>query len=439
MTMGHRAGGGVNAQEPLQGTFGPAPGLSHVSRLDERLGLASGCSFVSAENATLIIELPDGSHRECVDFTSAFGSVNFGHRNPAVEQRVQAGSDVVGFCYPREADDLARWLCIHFGSGLDDRVLFQVGGSFAVSAALALAQRARPGRVVAIGGGFHGLGCDSQAITSIQRSSALQWTEWIEPLANQVVVLEPGATIDDWKGISCVIYEPVQGANGYVPLSAEWLSQLERAAQSSGVITIADQIQAGFFRHGVLSMAHAMGLQPDISLCSKSLTNGMYPLSAVIYPAALEPNLWQPFLAHTFQTGTLGYAAGLAVSAYIDDTPLTEMASDVEDALEGFASEHLRDDALGLAVAQATHVTGPTLSFEPHKPAREVIRAAFAEGILLCAGGPVFERIRVAPPLTIRREQLHHGLAVLAHVLTESSSGVLAGVSAPGRMRTSGG
>lgn len=390
-----------------------------LSRLDERWGLASGYSYVLGSNAIVVLGLPDGGQQEFVDFTSVYGSVNFGHSNPDIGRCLQKGSDLPGICYPPEAEQLARWLCRNFGSRPNDQVLFQVGGSFAVSTALAIARRARPGKVMAVSGGFHGLGLDSQSITSIQISSTLQRTSWIKALSEDVMIVEPGTVMTDWSGISCVIYEPVQGANGYIPLPANWLLEVEQAAQEAGVITIADQIQASFYRHGVLNKARALGLSPDISLCGKSLTNGIYPLSAVIYPVELEPSEGQPYLAHTFQTGTLGYEAGAAVATYIDGTPLEEMACDIEEALRRFANSHLGGDGNGSGQYQ-THISGPTLSFQPTQPARDVVGAAFAHGLLICSGGPSFERVRVAPPLTIGREQLTHGLTLLAEVLERS-------------------
>lgn len=396
---------------------------SSLSRLDERFGLTSGCSFVSGRNAVVVFSLQDGSRREFLDFTSVFGSVNFGHRNPHIECRLQNSADLAGFCYPREADQLADWLCRHFGTHTNARVLFQVGGSSAVSTALAIARRARPGRIMAIGGGFHGLGSASQSVTSVQLAYALQRTSWTEVLGRDVVIVEPGATVESWKDVSCLIYEPVQGANGYVPLPAEWLRELERSAKGEGVITIADQIQAGFYRHGVLNKARALGLNPAINLCSKSLTNGMYPLSAVVYPAELEPDLWQPFLAHTFQTATFGYEAGTAVADYIDKSPLEKMALDIENVLRRFADKYLNNGGEG---AFKTHISGPTLSFQPMSPAREIVRSAFSRGLLLCSGGASFERIRVAPPLTIGREHLLHGLDLLAGVLERESSEMVA-------------
>jgi 4-aminobutyrate aminotransferase-like enzyme len=388
-------------------------GISRLSRLDERFGIAQGLAYVSASNAVVRLVDDEGRARDYVDFMSAYGSVNFGHNNECIRAAVARNADTVGRFYPVEAEQVAVWLCQRLGREEGGRVLFQVGGSHAVGAAIALAQRERPGIVLAVQGSFHGLGVESLAASSIQHTSALQSTALLRGLDPFVRLLVPGAVPETWDGVSCLIYEPVQGANGYIPLDPDWLGELERQAASARVVTIADEVQAGFYRHGSLSPARAMGLSPDIQLFSKSLTNGTFPLAAVVYDARLEPRCRQAFLAHTFQTSAMGYYWAKAVADYIDTAPLRDMVDAVNAALVRFGA--LLD---GSGAATDIHVTGPSLSFRPLSiSAREVVVRAQTLGVLVFAGGAAFERIRVAPPLTVLSDQLEAGLKALAHVL----------------------
>ncbi|MCK9896093.1 aminotransferase class III-fold pyridoxal phosphate-dependent enzyme [Frankia sp. AgB32] len=379
---------------------------SYQSRLDEAGVLDQRYVLVHADNATLDLVGETGAPHRCIDFMSAFAAVNFGHRNPAIERALTRSSDLTGLFHGPDADRVAQWLCARLPDPPGRRVLYQVGGSFAVAAALALARRARPGRVMSIEGGFHGLGVDAAALTSVQRRFSLHDTGFADLLAPEVVHLTPGVVPRAWDGISCLIYEPVQGANGYVPLDREWLGEVTSSAASAGVITIADEIQCGFFRHGEFSPATAWGLDPDIVLYSKSLTNGMYPLSAVVYRRFLEAGADPVYLAHTFQTGTLGTAAAYEVTRYIDDNDVAGMGAAV-----GTRLAELADRLRTAGLARAVHAIGPSLSFEPTAVAsRDLVRQAFTDGVLVFSGGRHGERIRVAPPLTIPDAQLLAGI-----------------------------
>ncbi|HTX96954.1 MAG TPA: aminotransferase class III-fold pyridoxal phosphate-dependent enzyme [Mycobacterium sp.] len=382
--------------------------MSALSRLDERVGLAAHLTYISADNATLVL-VHNGVPRRIIDFMSCYGAVNFGHRNPRFEKCLSDGSDTVGVCYPPEAEQVARWLCAKTGLGDEGRVLFQVGGSFAVSTAVSLALRRRPGKMLAVEGCFHGLGADTLALTSIQHNFALQYTQLPMSLNLQVVTLAVGQLPDSWHDISCLLFEPVQGANGYVPLDVHWLRLLVSAAKSAGVTVIADEVQAGFYRHGYLSPSFTWGLDPDVYLYSKSLTNGMFPLSAVVYRHSIEPHERHAFLAHTFQTATLGYRAAHAVTTYLDEVPVHEMVSAIETELNA-AAHRLRTAAF----ADDIHVCGPSLSFRPRVvDARQLAADALSSGLLVFVGGSDFGRIRVAPPVTIPIPQLREGLAIL--------------------------
>ena len=258
-----------------------------LSDLDESRALREHWTCAQALNASLTLSRSDGSTEEFTDLCSSYGAVNFGHCNEDIRLPAQLGVDLVAGIYPPEAEKFARWLTDALDVR-DFRVLFQVGGSFAVSTALSLSLRNRPGKILAIEGGFHGLGLDALSATTAQRSMALHETPIRQSLASFVEVLTPGVTDIDWPAISCLIFEPIQGARGYVPLDTDWLHELCGQAKAAGVTVIADEIQCGFYRFGDFSVARNMGLKPDVLLFSKSMTNGLYPFSAVVYRQTLE-------------------------------------------------------------------------------------------------------------------------------------------------------
>lgn len=389
-----------------------------VSPLDESGLLSDRYTLANADNATLVLHDGSGNERVCTDLMAAYASVNFGHRNPDIDRALSGGSDLAALFSPAEAESVAEWLCSVVSDSASRRVLYQVGGSFAVSTALALARRRRPGRILAIEGAFHGLGQDALAATTVHRDLALQETGLSGLLQGQMGHLTPGTLPDNWDDVSALIYEPVQGANGYVPLDRSWLAVLESSARAAGVTVIADEIQCGFHRHGPLSVSAEAGLDPDIVLFGKSLTNGMYPLSAVVYRRSLEQGAAAPvYLSHTFQTGALGFAAAAHVAHYLATADVTGMCERVGSLLSAAAARWSAD-----GLVRDVHVTGPTLSFAPAAVSgRDVVRAAFRRNVLIFTGGAEGERIRIAPPLTIPQAQLAAALDAVGDALRENT------------------
>ena len=182
---------------------------SALSRLDEAGLLGEPYTLVHADNATLVLHDAVGTEHTCTDLISAYAAVNFGHRNPAIDEALKSGSDIAALFTPAQAGWVADWLRSAAGDA-GSRVLYQVGGSFAVATALALARRRRPGKICALEGAFHGLGVDSLSITSVHRNLALQDTGFSDYLDTEVHRISPGQVPDSWADISCVIYEPVQ-------------------------------------------------------------------------------------------------------------------------------------------------------------------------------------------------------------------------------------
>lgn len=383
--------------------------MTRRSLLDESQLLAADHVLLHAENATVTLAGPDQRARDYTDLMSAYGAVNFGHCNPRIDAAAGMGADIAACFYPPEADAFADWVCDQLQlPGYE--VLFQVGGSFAVSTGLALAERARRGRVLAIEGAFHGLGQDTLAVTAIQHELALQAGRGVAGLGRSVDFLQPGADPPDWRHYSCLLFEPVQGANGYVPLDRDWIRTLAADAQAGGCIVIADEIQSGYYRHGEFSLSRAWGLRPDVLLFSKSMTNGAYPLAAVVFRSGIATKEHHSVrLAHTFQTGVLGYRAAMAVAHYLDGSPVASLVADVERQLCR-ASQVLA----GVDGLREIHVIGPSLSFEvPMGLGRTIIRRCFGDGVIAFVGGANAQRIRVAPPLTIPASQLVVALETL--------------------------
>ncbi|MCY9589765.1 aminotransferase [Paenibacillus chitinolyticus] len=387
-----------------------------LSVFDEKSIYGADYYLAGSKNEFLILEDREGRRKHYIDCMSAYASVNFGHCNPDIAPFRELRSDIAACFYPKEAEQYAQWLLGKLKApGYE--LLFQVGGSMAVSTALSIGQRVREGKIAYLRGSFHGLGLDALAVTSVHKNFALQQTSLLGELEKHCIEIEPGQTDIPWETISTFIYEPVQGANGYIPLPAKWLTDTAAEARRHGVIVVSDEIQCGFYRHGHLSVSCHLGIEADVYLFSKSMTNGLYPFSAVVYRGSLKESIpGSLFLAHTFQTSSLGCFAAMAVAEYIDASRPEELCGEIEALIR----EHFPFE---LPLLRDVHLTGPTLSFEVEGVSgKSIVQQCLERGILIFTGGPAGQRIRFAPPLTIEKTNLVYAIKQLADVLTHAGA-----------------
>ncbi|MEC0106293.1 aminotransferase class III-fold pyridoxal phosphate-dependent enzyme [Paenibacillus taichungensis] len=386
-----------------------------LSAFDEKSIYGADYYLAEARNEYLILEDRDGEQKRYIDCMSAYASVNFGHCNPDINPFQDLRSDIAACFYPKEAEQYAKWMLNKLNAP-DYELLFQVGGSMAVSTALSIGQRVRKGKVAYLKGSFHGLGLDALAVTSVHKNFALQQTPLLENLQNHCIEVEIGQRDIPWDSISTFIYEPIQGANGYIPLPEEWLRSITLEAQQQGVVVISDEIQCGFYRHGHLSISCHLGIQADIYLFSKSMTNGLYPFSAVIYRGGMKESIKDSlYLAHTFQTSSLGCYAAMAVAEFIDANNPQDLCNSIEDVIRNYFPFNLKS-------LREIHLTGPTLSFEVEGVnGKDIVQQCLERGILIFTGGPTGQRIRFAPPLTIEKTNLIYAIKQLTEVLQNVS------------------
>lgn len=375
---------------------------SRLSKIREIPDHVAGWQFMRAANAVVTLRDQGGAERDFIDLMAGYGAINFGHCNTSIDPFCNVACDLVPGIYPPEAEAFGEWLCRRLDLP-SHKVLFQIGGSFAVSAALAMAQHVRPGRILSVEGAFHGLGLDALSLAPGQEHGTLFGTALLHGISEQVDVIGRGERPSDWSAYSCFIYEPIQGSAGHIRLPIDWLADMEQAAKRAGVTVIADEILCGYFRHGWFSPARSNGLSPDILLYSKSMTNGLYPSSAVVYSGAIEDALSDDiFGEHTFQASALGCRAAMAVAKYLD-------AFDVVGAV-------VRLDRVfdaGLATLGLGHRTACTLTLQPSVAPEIVAQRCFRDGVLITITGADDQYICLVPPLTIEVERLAEAMDIV--------------------------
>jgi ornithine--oxo-acid transaminase len=82
--------------------------------------------------------------------------------------------------------------------------------------------------------------------------------------------------------IAAIFIEPIQGEGGVILPPPGYLTEVSNLCKKHNVLFIADEIQTGIGRAGYLLASQMEGVHPDIALLGKSLSGGLYPVSAVL-------------------------------------------------------------------------------------------------------------------------------------------------------------
>ncbi|WP_428933790.1 aspartate aminotransferase family protein [Streptomyces sp. ACT015] len=385
----------------------------HLSPKLALTGSFAGRGAVEESARGCRVTLSDG--RSALDFGS-YAVTLLGHRHPAVTAAVREQLETMptstrSLANPVTADAAAR-----LSGYLDDRlpkVYFGLGGADVVEVAVKLARLATGrGRVLAVRGGFHGKTLGALALTH----SPL-YRVGLRGCAVDVVHLDPGdpdaVRRETAAGdVAALVFEPVQGENGAVPLPREVLRQWCEDAHRHGAFSIADEIQCGLRRCGERSVALADRLPVDAVLFGKPLGGGVVPLSALLCSERMyAPLAADPFLhSATFGGHPLSCAALPAALTAIEEL-----------AERGAGSAALLDEALTALAARypgaVVEVRGRGLlrgvEFATPATAGAVVVGLAGAGLLVspCLGRPT--TVRLLPPLVATAAEITEAVGIL--------------------------
>ena len=99
--------------------------------------------------------------------------------------------------------------------------------------------------------------------------------------ANLADELERIVALHDASNIAAVIVEPVAGSTGVLIPPKGYLERLRNICTKHGILLIFDEVITGFGRIGAPFATSFFGVQPDMIVMAKGLTNGAVPMGAV--------------------------------------------------------------------------------------------------------------------------------------------------------------
>lgn len=247
----------------------------------------------------------------------------------------------------------------------DARVFFCGSGSEAVDSAMKLArlahvQAGRPERTLIISRmrGYHGTnygGTSAQGLP-LNKVGYGPLVPDVEQIASDD--LEALSVLMTQRGntVAAILAEPLQGAGGVYPPSADYLKGLRKLCDQHGAFLIFDEVITGFARLGTWFGANFYGVKPDLLCFAKAVTSGYQPLggvfvgNAVRKPLEADPDF---FLRHgyTYSGHASACVAALVNLEIIEREGLRDRATvigkRIGDALQALARDGVIDHARG--------------------------------------------------------------------------------------------
>ena len=227
------------------------------------------------------------------------------------------------------------------------------------------------------------------------------------------------------EDIAGVMMETYQGVGpDFAPV--EYVRHLAAWCHQHRVVLIFDEVQAGFGRTGRFWGFEHYSVTPDLICCGKGISSSL-PLSAVIGRAEIMDQFPPGSMTSTHTGNPVCCAAALASVKKIVREDLPGNAARLEPVLlaglQRIQSRH--PEVVGHVTARGLVGGLQTIKRgrkEPdHDLAHAIVERCYHKGLLLFAPvGAWGQTVKIAPPLTIPRDALEEGLAVLGEATDDA-------------------
>lgn len=356
----------------------------------------------------------DQEDNEYVDFAGGIAVTALGHAHPelvgALNDQANKLWHLSNVMTNEPAIQLAQTLCeLTFA----ERVFFANSGGEANEAAFKLARRygwqhhgEGKHEIIAFQNSFHG-----RTLFTVSVGGQPKYLEGFEPAPGGIRHAEFN-NLDSVKELisskTCaVVVEPVQGEGGVLPADPEFLKGLRELCDEHEALLVFDEVQTGVGRTGHLYAYQHYGVTPDILSTAKALGGG-FPVGAMLTTADIAQTLTVGTHGSTYGGNPLACAVAQRVIDVISQPEVLkgvhQRSKTLQDELKRIGDQYgLFDEVRGEGL-----LLGCVLSEAWKGRAKEVLRAAAEEGVMVLVAGP--DVIRLAPSLIIPERDIEDGL-----------------------------
>lgn len=370
--------------------------------------------------------LGDVQGRQYIDMMSGYSAASLGHGNRRIVDALVAQASRLGVTSRAFHNDvLPLWMReLATLTGLP-RVLPMNTGAEAVETALKIARKwgeqvkgIAPGtaHIIACEGNFHGrtLGVLSLSTEPQYRAGFGPFLPNMHTVAyGSVQALAERIEAVGARNVAAFLVEPIQGEAGIRVPPTGYLKAVEALCRRHDILLIADEVQTGLGRTGKLFCVEHEQVRPDLLALGKALGGGVYPVSAVAGTEEAMCVLRPGDHGSTFGGNPIAAAVSLEALRQLADPRLLEHVRESGQWALATLRQALADCSAVLDIRGMGLFIG--LEVRPDIGARTVVQALLRRGVLTKDTHETV--VRLAPPLTITREELGCAIEQVVAVL----------------------
>lgn len=262
--------------------------------------------FVRGENMFLF----DETGKKYIDGISGLWNVSLGYGNRRILDSIINQMNELSYInlYSANTPIVKKYAnrLIEFLDNDFSRVLYTCSGSESNECAIKIARkyqklksRYSKNKIVVFDMSYHGTTYAAMSASGIDQVES----ENYKPIVNGFILLNTPFFIksdesnEDFKNkclndlenleycaddIAAFLIEPVIASGGIITLPDWYIKRVEKIAKDHDILLIFDEVATGFGRTGSMFVYQEFGIKPDIMCISKSISNGIIPMGAVL-------------------------------------------------------------------------------------------------------------------------------------------------------------
>ncbi len=396
---------------------------AHFLQLEEKYGAHNYHPLPVVLKEGKGIYLWDVEGKKYMDFLSGYSAVNQGHCHPVILKAFQEQAAKLTLTsrafYNDALGPFEEYMHQVFGY---DKLLPVNTGVEAVETGIKLCRRwayekkgvkENKAIIIVCEGNFHG-----RTTTVISFSSDPSSKKNFGPYMpgflvipyNDLSALENALEDPDVAGF---LVEPIQGEAGVVIPDEGYLFKAKELCKKANVLFIADEIQTGLGRTGAMLACDLENIRPDIVLLGKALSGGMLPVSAVLADDEIMMNIKPGEHGSTYGGNPLACRTSIAALEVIRKEGMEKNAIRCGDLLRNelraIGSKHIQ-------LIRGKGLLNAIIIDHPEEEAAWTLCLELMKNGLL-AKPTHGDKIRLAPPLIITREQIMEAVDIIRQSL----------------------